>query len=534
MKDKKRIILTCILLLFVLFFISIFFSVINMGNNNIFSKISIGNVSVSKKSKDEAISLLEDLSNKKKSSEIILEYTNNDEKYEKNLDLSIFNINYKIDNSVNRAYALGRKSNIFINNFVIMKMLLFRKNLDISCTYDKKMLDNIITDISANLPGKLVQSSYYVDNNSLIVTKGTPGVVVDKDAFTEKFKDFICNLNSSDGKISIPVKNVEPENIDLDKIHSEIYKEAKDAYFEIKPFKVFAEVKGVDFDLEKAKKYFSEHPDKDEYTFDLKITEPKTKLSNLNINVFPDLLATFSTSYDTSNKDRTTNLNIAASKIDQTIISPGEEFSYNKVVGERSIAAGYKEAKIYSGGKIIDGLGGGVCQISSTLYNAVMFANLKVTERFNHQFVTSYVPAGRDATVAYGSKDFKFINNRKYPIQININIANGIAKIDIYGIKEDPVYDVSIDVETISSIPFDTKYETDNTMPSGTEKIKQRGVNGVIVNSYKVIKQSGIIISKELISKDKYNALDKVIVKGTKNMETVETLSDAENAESNE
>ena len=116
MKDKKRIILTCILLLFVLFFISIFFSVINMGNNNIFSKISIGNVSVSKKSKDEAISLLEDLSNKKKSSEIILEYTNNDEKYEKNLDLSIFNINYKIDNSVNRAYALGRKSNIFINN----------------------------------------------------------------------------------------------------------------------------------------------------------------------------------------------------------------------------------------------------------------------------------------------------------------------------------------------------------------------------------------------------------------------------------
>ena len=163
-----------------------------------------------------------------------------------------------------------------------------------------------------------------------------------------------------------------------------------------------------------------------------------------------------------------------------------------------------------------------------------MFANLKVTERFNHQFVTSYVPAGRDATVAYGSKDFKFINNRKYPIQININIANGIAKIDIYGIKEDSVYDVSIDVETISSIPFDTKYETDNTMPSGTEKIKQRGVNGVIVNSYKVIKQSGIIISKELISKDKYNALDKVIVKGTKNMETVETLNDAENAESNE
>ena len=110
MKDKKRIILTCILLLFVLFFISIFFSVINMGNNNIFSKISIGNVSVSKKSKDEAISLLEDLSNKKKSSEIILEYTNNDEKYEKNLDLSIFNINYKIDNSVNRAYALFTKN----------------------------------------------------------------------------------------------------------------------------------------------------------------------------------------------------------------------------------------------------------------------------------------------------------------------------------------------------------------------------------------------------------------------------------------
>ena len=209
-------------------------------------------------------------------------------------------------------------------------------------------------------------------------------------------------------------------------------------------------------------------------------------------------------------------MQIATDKIDGTIIAPGKQFSYNKIVGARTIAAGYKEAKVYSNGEVVDGIGGGICQISSTLYDAAVFANLDITERYNHQFLTSYVPAGRDATVAYGSKDLKFVNNRTYPIKIVATVNSGIVKIEIYGIKEDDDMNVSFDVETVSNIPYNIKYVDDSSLENGTEKIKQLGANGIIVNTYKIVTKNNIIVSKELISKDTYNAMDRIILKGTK------------------
>ena len=514
MKYKKIIII--FLLFFILFIFSVFFSLINMGNSNIFSNIFINNVNLSDKSKENAISLLKNSLEEKNKSEIKIIYTdNNSETYEKSIDLSILNLTFNIENSISSAYNLGRAGNIFQNNFTILKTLLHPQKLTTNFELDEKMLDNIISDISANLPGKLIQSSYYIDKDTLIITRGSPGITVDKDNFMKAFTSAILDFSNNDICINLPVKYSNPENIDLDKIHNEIYKEAKDAYFEKNPFKVFAEIKGVDFDVNNSKEFIAKHPDNKEYSISLKYTEPKVKLKDIEINVFPNLLGTFSTRYDASKTDRSTNLNLAAKKINGFILAPGEEFSYNKIVGERTIEAGYKEAKIYSGGKIIDGLGGGICQVSSTLYNAVVFANLKVTQRFNHQFTTSYVPAGRDATVSYGSKDFSFINNRKYPIKIMINIDSGVAKVDIYGIKEEQEFEIDFDTEIISNIPYETKYEKDASLDEGKEVVKQKGTNGIIVNTYKIKKQNGITVSKEILSKDTYNTLDRIILKSS-------------------
>ena len=513
MKFKKIIMI--IVLVIVFFILSVIFSLLNFGSTDILSGISVGNINISGNSKENAIKLLNNLTTERNKAEIHLEYTTDDKKYEKKLDLSILNIDYNIKNSVDEAYNIGRNGNIFKCNYDIIKTIIFKKNIDIDFSIDEKKLDNIISDISSNLPNKMIQSGYYIEGKDLIITKGSPGFVVDKETFARTLYSYINNLNDKSNYISIPVKYVEPENIDIEKIHSEIYKEAKNAYFEENPFKVTAEVKGVDFDLEKAKRFLEENSNNTEFTIQLKYTEPKVKLKNLKIDVFPNLLSSFSTRFDENNKERSNNLNIAASKIDGTILAPGEEFSYNKIVGERSIAAGYKEAKIYQGGKVIDGLGGGICQISSTLYNAVVCANLDVTERYNHQFITSYVQPGRDATVAYGSKDFKFKNNRTYPIRIDVYITSGIAKVDIYGIKEKDDKEIDIDVETISTIPYETKYQTDSSLPSNTEKLKQRGANGVIVKAYKLIKQNGITISKNLLSKDSYIPLDRIILKSS-------------------
>ena len=117
---------------------------------------------------------------------------------------------------------------------------------------------------------------------------------------------------------------------------------------------------------------------RDEYSIPLIITHPEITINNLEIDIFPDLLGTFSTKYDLQNKNRANNLSLATSKINEKIIAPGKQFSYNSIVGARTISAGYKEAKIYSNGQVVDGIGGGICQVSSTLYNAVMFLLLYI------------------------------------------------------------------------------------------------------------------------------------------------------------
>ena len=158
-----------------------------------------------------------------------------------------------------------------------------------------------------------------------------------------------------------------------------------------------------------------------------------------------------------------------------------EMAAYNKTLGERTIAAGYKEAPIYVQGQVVDGLGGGICQITSTLYNAVLYANLEIVERSNHQFVPSYVTASRDATVVYGSIDFKFKNNRNYPIKLICSVANGVASFQIFGLKTDNEYEVVI-----------SSYETGRTS------------NAIYSEAYKILKQNGQVVDKQLLSRDIY------------------------------
>jgi len=188
--------------------------------------------------------------------------------------------------------------------------------------------------------------------------------------------------------------------------------------------------------------------------------------------------------YDASNINRSGNLKIAADKINGTVLMPGEEFSFNEIVGKRTIEEGYRNAKIYENGQVVDGLAGGICQISSTLYNAVLLANLEITERRNHSFTTTYVPAGRDATVVYGRQDFKFKNSRTFPIKIEANVANGIAAFNIHGIREEVEYEIKIIPVTTQTIPYQTEYIPDPTVLPGQQRVKQAGHSGYKVTTY--------------------------------------------------
>ena len=511
-KSKKKFIIFAIVigvLLIIGLFVSTIFALINIGNENIANGVSIMGIDVAGLSKEEAKSKIESIYNGKKEKDITLKH----EEYETTLSPVLMEVDYKIDEAVEKAYSIGKNSNIFVNNYNILFALISKKDISLEMTLNEEVTKQIIEDMNINLPDVVIESSYSVEEDELIITKGKAGIKVDTDTLLTQVKDRLNDPNSSDDVIDILVINKEPDPIDIDKIHEEVYKEAQDAYIVEDPFEVHPEVEGIDFDVEAAKEILKE--DKEEYVIPLIITEPEVTLDELGDKAFPDQLATFTTRYDVSDVDRTTNLRLACQKINGTVLLAGETFSYNNVVGARTVAAGYKNAKIYEAGQVVDGLGGGICQISSTLYNAALLANLEIVERRNHQFVTSYVPAGRDATVVYGSTDFKFKNTRQYPIRIVATANAGIATISIYGIKEENEYTFKFSTKTISSIPYSTQYIDDSTLPQGTEVVKQKGTNGLITGTYISKYLDGKLISTELLSRDTYSAMTRIVRRGT-------------------
>lgn len=510
MKSRK-IIIFFLIVVFVVFIFSVIFSILNMNNPNILYGISINGIDISGLSKEEATNKINNLIDEKFNNSILIFCPKDNTNV---VSLESLGINYNVSAAIADAYNIGRAGNIFKNNFEILDIIINKKNINLNIDINEKNLNNLLNDLSSNLPDRLINSNYYIEDNNLIITNGQDGNVVDNESFTVKLKEILSDLTSKENSIELPIKKANYNQIDIEQIYNEIYKEPQNAYYEQDPLKIYPEVTGVLFDKEYAKNLLNTY--QEEYSIPLIITNPEITINNLGIDIFQYQIATFTTKYDVKNTDRSVNLELAASKINETIIPSGEEFSYNKTVGARTIAAGYKEAKVYENGQIVDGLGGGICQISSTLYNTVMFANLEVTQRYNHQFTTSYVQAGRDATVAYGSKDLKFKNTRSYPIKIKASVSDGIVRISIYGIKQEPEYDISFDLETVSTTNYSTQYKEDDSLALNTQRIEQQGINGIVVNSYKVTKLNGAIISRDLISTDTYNAINEIIVKGTK------------------
>lgn len=514
-KIDKKVIFTILILLLFLLFISVIFSLINMGNNKIINRVYIGDINVSNLSQEEAKEKIETWYKETALSNIELTYNELSE----NITIEQFDSTINSDELIKKACKIGKSGNIIKDNYEILFTLLFKNKIEMNIQLNNEKLDKKIEEINSKLPDALQKSNYYIEEDNLIIKKGKKGIQINSEELKKQLNEVI--KKEENRKIIIPVNEILPEEINIEKIYNEIKKDAQNAYISREPLEVHSHVNGVDFaiSLEEAKNILEEQ--KEEYIIPLKITIPEITLDDLGKEAFPQILGTFSTTYNTSNQNRITNLKLASEKIDGTIILPGETFSYNKVVGERTIAKGYKEAAVYAGGKVVDGIGGGICQLSSTLYNSVLYANLEITSRSNHRFLTSYVTAGRDATVSWGTIDFCFKNTRSYPIKITSEVKNGVVTTSIYGIREEKEYEVVIESKVTEVIPYSTKYVKDSTLKEEEEEIVQYGANGAKSETYKIVKYNGIVISREQISSDIYSPLERIVKKGTKKAQEV-------------
>ena len=537
MKRRKKIFVISIIVIILLFVIAIAltaFSIVASVNNKIISGVTINGVDVSGLTVNEAEEKLNKQIEETKINELNIEY----EDYKNTIIRDDLNINYSVKNAVDKAYKIGRDNNIILNNFKIIGTFFSKEDIRIETSYNTEMMDSIVEDVSTKLPGLVVEYTYCIEDDELIITPGKAGIALNE----EEFRNGILNrfagniLNKDESIMKIPVVNKEPDDIDIEKIYEEIHTEPQDAYIKKDPFEIVVDKDGVDFDIsmEEAKKIVSEKG-KEEYIIPLKITKAKKTVKDLGSKAFPDRLSRYSTRYDASNRDRSTNLELSAKKINGTVLLPGEEFSYNKVVGKRTIENGYKNAAVFSNGRVEDGLGGGICQISTTLYNAVLLANLEITERRNHSFVTSYEDPGRDATVVYGVQDFKFKNSRKYPVKIEASVKNGVATMTVMGIKEDVEYDVKIRAYKTATIPYKTEKRKNANLAEGKEKVIQSGTNGCKAVCYRDLYLNGKKVKTELLSRDTYSTMKRIVEVGTKKTNKKDTTtSDKKDDEADE
>lgn len=247
--------------------------------------------------------------------------------------------------------------------------------------------------------------------------------------------------------------------------------------------------------------------------------QPRVRTADITAMGINGLLSSYSTYFDIKNTDRTYNIHVAADALNNTLIKPREVFSFNKVVGPRSKEKGYREALVIIDDKYQPGLGGGVCQVSSTLYNTALLAGLEIVERSNHTLPVAYVPLGRDATVVYGGCDLKFRNNTTSYLCIRTSVQGGRLAVKIFGNKRDRKV-VSLQTVIDRVIEPQVIKKEDPDLYEGKSIVERPGAKGYEVRLYRTIKgPSGY--DRKLISRDLYKPVDEIVRVGTKPLSEV-------------
>jgi vancomycin resistance protein YoaR len=244
------------------------------------------------------------------------------------------------------------------------------------------------------------------------------------------------------------------------------------------------------------------------------VREGRPRISLEELKPITARLVTFRTGLGRSSRNRVHNISLACKAIDGTVLLPGDVFSYNEIVGPRVPSAGFKEAPVIIRGELQPGTGGGICQVSSTLYNAALLADLKIVRRSHHAFPVHYLPAGRDATVVDGSIDFRFRNSLEHPIAIDAKVSGGSVTFNIYGHPGDK-REVQLSTSGHASVSAGVQTISDPRLPKGRRVVEKRAKSGLRVTLTRVVKKDGQVLRTEVVSRDYYRPFNGVVRVGT-------------------
>lgn len=406
-----------------------------------------------------------------------------------------------------------------------------------------------------DLSGKTKEEAVAVLNDQLasLVNNKTITVTVGDKSFEIKYSDLGSTINSDKtaeealayGKEDGMLKKNSyiKEGIDIEVSTELAYDEAKLKEVEDKISKeveipavdasmvmnygeksITPEVLGKKIDEEELHKKLVEcidpNPNKAE-TISLDLKEYSPKITAEALNKINGIIGSFSGSYVNDGSGRVTNMSLATNYINGTVLMPGDEFSYNKTIKDTTPENGYQKANTYVGSEVVPNYGGGVCQISTFLYRAVMRANIRSTIRYNHSMMVGYSEPSLDATVYEGDIDYRFINTYDSPIYIEGYMGGSTITFNVYGNtseKGNKTYELVNNV--IEKYDYTTEYVDDPTLAEGQTRTKLNGAAGYKSEGYLITYENGVEVNRELISTDIYQPMNSIVLRGTKKVET--------------
>lgn len=420
------------------------------------------------------------------------------------------------EEALQEAVAYGRQGNAFetVLNYLRCKGTSMDIPLETALQFDKTAISQLIEETAVITRQAPQDSAMALDqaSNTIQITRGQEGRELD----TEGLYEAVC-LAFETGNFTPLTWDYEVlpyEDIDLSALHETLESQIHDAEYDPETHTIQEGVSGYSFDLAAAETRLDRANPGESFTVPLLEAAPAVDADTLNHQMFGTKLESRSSVY-VNNPKRTENLRLACEAINGTILNPGEVFSFNDVVGERTAEKGYQPATIYAdGGASVEDLGGGVCQVASTIYYTTLYMDLEQVQRAPHMYQVTYVPAGMDATVYFDSKlDYQFRNNREHPMKIQANIDGGKVNITFWGVKENDNY-VEMSSKVISTFTEEPQEKVDETKPVGYRQVTQGAYTGAKVEAYqKVYDGDGNLLESRTIYST-YNARPQITVVG--------------------
>ncbi len=379
--------------------------------------------------------------------------------------------------------------------------------------YNKTALRAFLDSLCGESSVPVVDPYFEIDyeTSTMTVYPGKDGWGVDVESFLSQVASSVA-ASGGDMKIVCSAGTVKARELSAEEIYKQAATDPADAYTTTDSAGqtiYHSEINGIEFDQAELARQIAAGGS--QWQIPVKVTLPKINLKDIRKYTFPDVLGTYYTYYSEGNRERSHNVALSAELINSMILEPGDQFSFNDRVGERTADRGFKRAGVYAGEGTTEDYGGGICQTSSTLYYTCILANLQIDERRNHMYTVGYMQTavnrsyvfGNDATVNWGSADFKFTNSKEYPIRIDIWAQDGVLTCEIRGTADGYTADFKYDY--IDSTPYKIKYLPDN----GSKD--QAGQDGYKINVYRVIYKDGEEIDRVLESRNTYMPMNKLI-----------------------